>query len=251
LENYDVSPFITGTTRGKLTKSGASEIVLPLPPLSEQRRISGILDKAEVVRAKRRVALTKIEILPQAIFLKLFGDPKDNPKGWSPVRLMEVCSPKQWPTISSGQLLPDGYPVFGANGLIGHFREYNHESPTVLITCRGATCGTINVSPPKCYVTGNAMSLDNPDEQRITIEFLEWVLRLRGVANAISGTAQPQITRQNLHSVTFPLPPLELQREFARQVHVVEKMKTAQRASLAKLNTLFFSLQHRAFRGEL
>jgi len=139
LENYDVSPFITGTTRGKLTKSGASEIVLPLPPLSEQRRISGILDKAEVVRAKRRVALTKIEILPQAIFLKLFGDPKDNPKGWSPVRLMEVCSPKQWPTISSGQLLPDGYPVFGANGLIGHFREYNHESPTVLITCRGAT----------------------------------------------------------------------------------------------------------------
>ena len=48
-----------------------------------------------------------------------------------------------------------------------------------------------------------------------------------------------------------PLPPIELQREFARRVHAVEKLKTAQRASLAELDALFASLQHRAFRGEL
>ena len=45
--------------------------------------------------------------------------------------------------------------------------------------------------------------------------------------------------------------PLIFQREFARRVAAVEKLKAAHRASLAELDALFASLQHRAFRGEL
>ena len=48
-----------------------------------------------------------------------------------------------------------------------------------------------------------------------------------------------------------PVPPIKLQREFARRVTAVEKLKTAHRASLAELDALFATLQHRAFRGEL
>jgi restriction endonuclease S subunit len=223
----------------------------PLPPLAEQRWIAEVLDQAEALRSKRRAALAELDSLTRSLFLDLFGKPKDNPKGWPLAPLMEICSPKQWPTISTPELTETGFPVFGANGLIGHYTEFNHEEPTVLITCRGATSGTINVSPPKCYVTGNAMALDNPDSERITIEYLEAVLRMRSMADTISGTAQPQITRQNLQHVTLPIPPLLLQREFARRVAVVEKLKTAQRASLAELDALFATLQHRVFRGEL
>jgi type I restriction enzyme S subunit len=61
LENYDVTPFVTGTTRGKLTKGGAKEIPIPLPPLPEQRRIAAILDKVEDLRAQRRARWTHIE----------------------------------------------------------------------------------------------------------------------------------------------------------------------------------------------
>jgi type I restriction enzyme S subunit len=49
----------------------------------------------------------------------------------------------------------------------------------------------------------------------------------------------------------MPLPPLETQRVFGRRVASVEKLKTAHRASLAEMDALFASLQHRAFRGEL
>jgi type I restriction enzyme S subunit len=49
----------------------------------------------------------------------------------------------------------------------------------------------------------------------------------------------------------IPVPPLDLQREFARRVAAVQKLKTAQRAALAEFDALFASLQHRAFRGEL
>jgi type I restriction enzyme S subunit len=203
------------------------------------------------LRAKRRAALAQLDSLTQSLFLDLFGDPKDNPKGLQLAPLIEICSPKQWPTISTAELTETGFPVFGANGLIGCYPEYNHEESTVLITCRGATCGTINISPPKCYVTGNAMALDNPDPKRVTIEWLAAVLKMRSMADTISGSAQPQITRQNLQHVRLPLPPLDLQREFARRVTAVEKLKTTQRAALAELDALFASLQHRAFRGEL
>ena len=57
-----------------------------------------------------------------------------------------------------------GFPVYGANGQIGFYSEYNHEHPTILITCRGATCGRINISGPRSYVNGNAMALDDLDE---------------------------------------------------------------------------------------
>jgi type I restriction enzyme S subunit len=240
-----------GSTFINISGDELANFPVPALPLAEQRRIAEVLDRAEALRAKRRAALAQLDSLTQSLFLDLFGKPKENPKGWPLVPLMEICSPKQWPTISTPELTETGFPVFGANGLIGHYTEYNHEEPTVLITCRGATCGTINVSPPKCYVTGNAMALDNPDSKRITIEYLEAVLRMRSMADTISGTAQPQITRQNLQHVTLPIPPLPLQREFARRVTAVEALKTAQRASLAELDALFATLQHRAFRGEL
>ncbi|KAF0178580.1 MAG: restriction modification system DNA specificity domain-containing protein [Limisphaerales bacterium] len=87
--------------------------------------------------------------------------------------------------------------------------------------------------------------------KRIPIEYLAAVLRMRSMADTISGTAQPQITRQNLQHVTLPIPPILSQREFARRVTAVEALKTAQRAALAEPEALFATLQHRAFRGEL
>ena len=79
--------------------------------------------------------------------------------------LLEICNPKQWKTIPKSQLLENGkFPVYGANGIIGRYNEYNHEKPTVLITCRGATCGNIHITVPKAYINGNAMALDNLNE---------------------------------------------------------------------------------------
>jgi type I restriction enzyme S subunit len=251
LRTVDFYALASATTVPALRKSDLQRLPVPLPPLPEQRRIAEILDKADALRAKRRAALAQLDTLTQSIFLEMFGRPKDNPKGWPLVSLIDICSPKQWPTISTAELTETGFPVFGANGLIGNYTKYNHEEPTVLITCRGATCGTINVSPPKCYVTGNAMALDDPDSSRITIEYLAAVLRMRSMADTISGTAQPQITRQNLEHVKLPLPPLTLQSEFARRGAAMEQVKSRHHESLAELDAIFASLQHRAFRGEL
>ena len=90
LENYDVTPWITGSTRAKLTKAGASKIQIPLPPLAEQKRIAGILDAADALRAKRREALAQLDTLLQATFLDMFGDPARS--GWTMVTVEAVAS---------------------------------------------------------------------------------------------------------------------------------------------------------------
>jgi type I restriction enzyme S subunit len=69
------------------------------------------------------------------------------------------------------------------------------------------------------------------------------------LARTTNGTFK--VNQTMLESITFIIPPLPLQREFARRVAAVEKLKTAHRAALAELDALFASLQHRAFRGEL
>jgi len=89
LENYDVTKFINGTTRQKLTKSSASNILISLPPLPEQKRIAAILDNADGIRKKREEALQLADSFLRATFLEMFGDPVTNPKGWEVMPLKE------------------------------------------------------------------------------------------------------------------------------------------------------------------
>jgi type I restriction enzyme, S subunit len=140
------------------------------------------------------------------------------------VDLIDICNPKQWKTISTSDLLDEGYPVYGANGKIGFYSEYTHEFPTVLITCRGATCGVINICEPKSYVNGNAMALDELDSS-VDLMYLFYVLSFRGFDDAISGSAQPQITRQNLKNVKIPLPSLREQQKIAAILKAADSLR--------------------------
>lgn len=73
------------------------------------------------------------------------------------VKLGDVCNLYQPKTITSSELIEDGeYVVYGANGIIGRYDKYNHDEPEVIITCRGATCGTINITTGKCWISGAA-----------------------------------------------------------------------------------------------
>ena len=70
--------------------SSFKKLQIPLPPLAEQERITGILDAADAVRAKRREALAQLDSLLQSTFLDMFGDPVTNPMGWTKVRSGEL-----------------------------------------------------------------------------------------------------------------------------------------------------------------
>ena len=154
------------------------------------------------------------------------------------VALGDICSPKQHPTISGAQLTESGYPVYGANGQIGFYSSYTHTRPTIAVTCRGATCGTIHIVPALSYITGNAMALDNLDETKAELSYLAWCLRARGFQDVISGSAQPQITGQPLRRIKIALPALDAQRRIAAILDRADDLRRKRRLALEELNAL-------------
>ncbi len=74
---------------------------------------------------------------------------------------------------------------------------------------------------------------------------------IRQFNSSLKGIGVPNLHLKEIRKTKIPVPPIALQREFARRVTAVETLKTAHRASLAELDELFSSLQHLAFRGEL
>ena len=153
------------------------------------------------------------------------------------VKLTEICTPKQWKTIPTNALLEDGYPVYGANGIIGYYDEYNHEEPVIAITCRGATCGTINLTVPKAYITGNAMCLDNVCAD-VLPDYLYYCLLHYNFNNIISGSAQPQITRQGLAKVEIELHPIIEQGKIINSLRKSKAIINARQNQLQKLDDL-------------
>ncbi len=143
---------------------------------------------------------------------------------WDFVELGEVCEIYQPKTISQKEMIENGkYLVFGANGVIGRYNNYNHENEEVLITCRGATCGTLNISKPKSWITGNAMVV-TPKNKVIDKKYLFYLLKHSNLTPIISGAAQPQITRQSLIPFKIPLPPLEIQEQIVAELESYQKI---------------------------
>ena len=158
------------------------------------------------------------------------------------VRLTEISNPKQWKTISKNQLIESGYPVYGANGKIGFYNKYNHEDPTILITCRGATCGTLNISEPYSYINGNAMSIDDLNVEKVNIMYLYYFLKYRGFNDVISGSAQPQITRTNLEKILIPLFENKLQLKIVKSLEKIEDIIKKRREQIQAYDDLIESL---------
>lgn len=139
------------------------------------------------------------------------------------VKLEKICEMYQPKTITSAEILDEGdYKVYGANGVIGYYNKYNHEFEEVALTCRGATCGTVNLTEPKSWITGNAMIVSPLNDSKVLKKFLFYVLPLADMKLVITGSAQPQITRTNLSQLKIPLPPLNIQQQIVEECQNVE-----------------------------
>ena len=139
---------------------------------------------------------------------------------WIEIEINEVANLYQPKTISSKMLVSDGkYPVYGANGIIGNYDHYNHENEEFLITCRGATCGNVHITQPFSWINGNAMVVQPYNKSLLSLEYLRFVFSNKGrVQKAISGSAQPQITRTTLSPIKIPLSPLPEQRAIVAKI---------------------------------
>ena len=252
------------------------KISVVIPSLAEQLRVANFLDKAEVLRTKRRAAIATLHTLPQAIFLEMIGDPIKNPKGWPPASLGDVVD------------LLTGYP-FRSEEYVGEFDSVR--------LCRGANIlpGRIDWSDVVHWSKSKSAEFSQfaliPGDVLIAMDrpwisegfkiaqvqsadcpslLVQRVSRLRGRSGVLSEflyhllrqaafthhcrpteTTVPHISPRDIHSYTFPLPPMTVQQDFAKRVGMAAKLNSCLTTSSAQIDELFAALQVRAFRGEL
>lgn len=158
------------------------------------------------------------------------------------ILLEEICTIYQPKTISQKEMKEDGeYLVFGANGVIGKYDKYNHEESEVVITCRGATCGTVNYTSPRSWITGNAMVV-SPKNGELNKRYLFYCLKNTNLDQAITGTAQPQITRTNLKNIKINIPELTFQEKIVIKLDKIKEAIESKKASFKDCDKLIYSV---------
>ena len=124
---------------------------------------------------------------------------------WIEVELGEVFNITYGKGLPTSKLTKEGFPVFGANGIIGYYTEYKYEEKQVLISCRGAASGKINISPEKCFITNNSLIVESSGDF-ISKEYLYFILSGANRSKIVTGSAQPQVTINNANPLIIKQP---------------------------------------------
>ncbi|WP_392477014.1 restriction endonuclease subunit S [Nostoc sp. C110] len=272
---HQLIPYLSGTTRQRISRRNLQNLGLRIPPLEEQHRIAVILDKADAVRRKRQEAIALTEELLRSAFLEIFGDPATNPKGWKVVDLGNHLSfvtsgPRGWAKYYSDNgerfirsldvrmnFISDSDAVFVNAPNNSEAKRARVEDGDVLLTMTGSRIGRVAPVPKgfgTAYISQH-VSILRP-RQTISPQYLSFFLSTpsggqRQIASMQYGQTKPGLNLNQVCSFQVPLPPMEKQQHFNAFWLCYQFALTNQTTALTRDEDLFNSLLQRAFRGEL
>jgi type I restriction enzyme S subunit len=201
---YFLTEIATGTTILNVPLKSIKEYSFSLPPLHEQKAISGILssldDKIDLLHRQNKT----LEEMAQTLFRKWFIE--DAQEDWEEVSLGDIVEIKYGKNLPTSKLGTEGYPVFGGSGIIGYYINYLYEEPQVLVSCRGSGSGKVIISEPYSFITNNSFILERSKNDWFSFEFLKYWALNYDFSPYISGSAQPQITINDLFDASIILP---------------------------------------------
>lgn len=260
------------TNIANLNHKRTLDLQIPLPPLTEQKRIAAILDTADALRSKRQAALAKLDDLVQATFLDMFGDPVTNPKGWEVQPLSSFIetiidyrgktppkSPNGIPLLSAANVkkgkIDLSHKQFISQATYDKWTTRGFTQPGDVLITTEAPIGEVAPYPKSgVYQISRRVMALRPNNQ-ILSDVLLFVLLSpswhRRLSQLTRGSTVPRLLKPDILKQLVPILPKTDQRQFASIVTKIEEQKARVRAHLAELDTLFASLQSRAFKGEL
>lgn len=274
LENAltDMSRHHRGSTMVHVNRKEFLGTTIPLPPLEEQKRIAGILDQADALRRLRTRALDKLNTLGQAIFHEMFGDVRDESvkKLTDVAELINGDRSSNYP--SGDDLKDDGVLFLSTKNIrdwrlvldkVLHITEEKFASLSrgklqrgdLVLTLRG-TLGQAAIFDCE-FETGfiNAQMMIIRPKEGISSQYLLDFLSLDSTQHELnrgqSGSAVKQLTAKKVGELPIVIPSELQQSEYGDKITAHQKSRLASKMQLQVYETLFASLQHRAFRGEL
>lgn len=234
-----------------LNRNDAYRESVLVPSLREQRRIAAILDKADQLRQKRRQAIGLLDSLTQSIFLEMFGDPVSNPKGLLKKPLGDLIKVSSGNGLTSAQMDTAGkYSVYGGNGINGSHSAYMFEDSQIAIGRVGVYCGAVHVTKPNSWITDNALYVSK-NLAGLRLKYLAEALRMADLNQYAGRAAQPLISGSRIYPVEILVPTDDGQLVFEKLLLASETSHRRIYNSQQQIDTMFLSLQHRAFTGQL
>jgi type I restriction enzyme S subunit len=265
------------TNRQRITESMLLSYTIPLPPLVEQERIVHHLADAEQLRRLRAQADRRTASLIPAFFHEMLGDPVSNPKGWPTVEMRETFDGHpnygtMIPPQSEGAWLDLRVANIQNGVLTLSDRKYVDLPPEAIVRHEvrdgdllfARAIGSVE-QLGKCVIAYPGREKWAFDSHLMRVRFRAERVHpemVRGFLTSPGGrylflkktresAVQFNINTKEFGSIRLPLPPLHVQHQFADRVAEVRALEAQQAASRRRLDDLFQSLLHRAFRGEL
>ena len=245
LDYIDLSSYITGSTRGKLTKSSLEKIEIKLPDYHTQISISKKISDIQNLITKKKVQVQKYNELVKSRFNELFGDIILNDKEWKVSKWNEILTIRNGKNQKNVEDNNGQFPIYGSGEIIGYAKDWIVKKNSVIIGRKG------NINKP-ILVRENFWNVDTafglePILEKLNSEYLFYFCQLYNFEKLNKAVTIPSLTKSDLLDISIPLPPLSLQNEFADFVAQVDKSQLAIQKSLEELETLKKSLMQEYF----
>jgi type I restriction enzyme S subunit len=263
-----------GVALKNLSATIVRNLEIELPPLNDQKRIAHLLGKVEGLIARRKHHLQQLDDLLKSVFLEMFGDPVRNEKGWDTVPFHKAGKFISGGTPSKSRddfwtgdfpwVSPKDMKVTKIDDAIDHISEKVFEETSLkriapnhlLIVVRGMILA--HSFPVAINVVDIAINQDmkaiKPVKGLNVVYLLNCLTSLkRQILKLIStaGHGTRKFDSVAMQKLFIPLPPIDLQNQFAAIVDKVEGLKSRYQQSLADLESLYGALSQKAFKGEL
>lgn len=262
-----------------LNKQKLKQISIPVPPLETQKKIVEVLDKAQGLIDARKEQIKLMDELIQSVFYEMFGDPVTNPKGWENQRLVSICT-----KIGSGATPRGGKLTYKTEGisLIRSMNVHNGafkyddlayidnaqakklsnvvvEKSDVLLNITGASVARSCLVPKKILPArvNQHVSIIRTNEEKANGRYINNLFINQNFQKVLmkiatsGGATREAITKEQLNELYIPIPNIKLQNEFDIFVQKTEVNKQLLSEALFDLESNYYSLMQKAFKGEL
>jgi len=270
----------TGSTFSAISREDLETIKIPLPPLTEQKRIASLLARADRLRQLRRTAHDLGDALLQSVFLEMFGDPIANPNGWDKVVIEELVSDmrggsplepedfvdKGFPVLHKGAIKPWGEieldpkkKTFTHDAFVQKYKRAVINRDYVVVTLRdlvpsGPSIGLVSKltsSPYPEYILAQGAYAFLVNKKKLNADYLMALSNItsfrRFLRTLAVGSTQIHIRNPIYLEIAIPLPPITLQEKFSKVINQLQIVREQRYESERQIEILFQDLMNKVF----
>jgi type I restriction enzyme S subunit len=253
-----------------LNKNDFSKIRIKIPPIETQKKIVEILEKTEKLKEWRTEADELADEYLKSVFFEMFGDPVKNEKGWKKAKLFELGTWKSGgtPSRQKKEFFAGKIPWYTSGELnnthisdsIENITEEAIENSNAkLIKPNSLLLGMYDTAALKSSITtiysscNQAIAYSELENKNSNIIYVYYAIQIgrKFFMSRQRGIRQKNLNLTMVKDTEIPLPPIQLQNQFADIVHQFDEIKNYQSRSKQQIDNLFNTLMQKAFKGEL